>query len=268
LYLSGTETFDLWSAWQRQRRVLLAVMLRNIRTRFFGNGLGYLVGIAWPLSHILILVGIFAFSGRAAPFGDSRVLFVATGVVPFMAFSYLARFTMLSVMRAKPLLAFPEVRILDVLMATALLEVLAASCVTMVLIIIAWFAAIDVAPKDIVEATYAFGSALLIGLGFGLVNGVIVLATPTWYTGFALINVLMWFSAGVFYVPDALPGPIRDALAYQPMLQVIEWMRSAYYEDYGSLLLDRRYVIGFGLLMVFLGLLLERAMRGHLLAHR
>ena len=54
MYLSGLESNDLWSAARRQRRVLFALMLRNIRTKFFGNGLGSLVAVAWPLSHITL----------------------------------------------------------------------------------------------------------------------------------------------------------------------------------------------------------------------
>lgn len=69
-------------------------------------------------------------------------------------------------------------------------------------------------------------------------------------------------------MPDMLPEGLRNALAYNPVLQVIEWMRSAYYEGYGDLVLDRTYAIGVGTGAVFLGLLLERAMRGHLLAKR
>jgi capsular polysaccharide transport system permease protein len=49
---------------------------------------------------------------------------------------------------------------------------------------------------------------------------------------------------------------------------VIEWMRSAYYEGYGGLVLDRGYVIGYAVVTIFLGLLLERTIRGHILAHR
>ena len=91
MYLSHADSFYLWSAARRQRRVLNALMLRYIRTRFFGNGLGYLVGslgrchISWFSS------GYLLFMGRATPYGDSTVLFVATGVVPFMTSSYLAR---------------------------------------------------------------------------------------------------------------------------------------------------------------------------------
>jgi capsular polysaccharide transport system permease protein len=268
MQLTNSESFDLWSAVKRQRRVLFALMLRNIRTRFLGHGLGYLIAIAWPLSHIVILVAIYGFVGRAAPYGDSIILFVGTGVVPFMTFGYLARFMMLSVIKARPLLAFPEVKVLDVLLASALLEILAASCVTIVLIILAWFIGIDVLPRDIVQASYAFGAAILLGLGFGLLNGVIALAAPMWMTGFALVYILLWATAGVLFVPDSLPEFLREVLAYHPLLQVIEWMRSAYYEGYGNLLLDRSYAVGFGVLTVFLGLLFERAMRGYVLAKR
>ena len=75
-------------------------------------------------------------------------------------------------------------------------------------------------------------------------------------------------TAGILFVPDALPDSLREILVYHPVLQTVERMRSAYYEGYGALVLDRPYVIGFGFGTIFLGLLLERAMRGHLLALR
>jgi capsular polysaccharide transport system permease protein len=268
VHLSNTETFDLWSAVERQRRVLFALMLRNVRTRFFGHGLGYVLYIAWPLSHILIIVVIFVAAGRSAPYGDSVALFVATGALPFMIFSYLSRFMMISVFMARPLLAFPEVKIFDILVASALLETLAACCVTITLIVIAWFFGIDVMPINIIQAAYALGAALLLGLGFGFLNGVIALALPFWITVYSLSIIAFWISAGIFFVPDALPETFRSALAWHPVLQTVEWMRSAYYEGYGDLVLDRRYTIGVGIGAVFLGLLLERAMRGHLLAQR
>jgi capsular polysaccharide transport system permease protein len=266
MYLSNAETFDLWSAAKRQRRVLFALMLRNIRTKFFGNGLGYLLAIAWPLTHIIILVAIFTIAGRAAPFGDNTALFIATGVVPFQTFNYLARFMMLSVLRNRPLLTFPEVKVLDMLFASALLEILSACCVAIAVLVIAWFAGIDAMPRDIVQAAYAFGASVLLGLGFGLMNGVLVLAFPAWFTGYALVTILLWMSSGVYFVPDALPAAGREAIAWLPVTQLIEWMRSAYYEGYGGLILDRGYVIAFGLATAFLGLVFERAMRGYLLA--
>ncbi len=268
MYLLNTEALDLWSAAQRQRRVIYALLLRNIRTRFFGHGLGYLFALGWPLSHILIVVALFSFSGRTAPYGDSTTLFVATGALPFMTFSYLARFMMLSVIRNRPLLAFPEVKVLDVLMAGAVQEILAASCVTLMLMVLAWLAGIEVVPRDIVQAALAYAAAILLGLGFGMLNGVLALALPMWFTGYALANIVLWVTSGVVFVPDAMPAAIRAVLAYHPVLQIIEWTRAAYYEGYGSVVLDRAYPVYFGIVTLFLGLFLERMVRGHLLALR
>jgi capsular polysaccharide transport system permease protein len=268
VYVSNTETFDLWSAAKRQRRVLFALMLRNMRTKFFGNGLGYLVAVAWPLTHIVLLVAMFTFLGRAPPFGDSIALFIATGVVPFQTFNYLARYMMIAVARSRPLLAFPEVKVLDMLFAAALLEILSACCVVIAFLIIAWFVGIDAMPRDLVQAAYALGACIILGLGFGLVNGVIALAFPPWFTGYALVTIIFWLSSSVYFVPDALPAVLREPLAWLPVLQVIEWMRSAYYEGYGGLVLDRSYVIGYACVTIFIGLVLERVMRGYVLAKR
>ncbi len=46
----------LQEALNRQGRVIYALMLRDVRTRFFGNGLGFLgLSVIWPLVHIVIL---------------------------------------------------------------------------------------------------------------------------------------------------------------------------------------------------------------------
>lgn len=262
------EKFGIPEALTRQGRVLHAVMLRNIRTRFFGHGLGYLVAVAWPLTHILILLAIANFAGRAPPFGDSTVLFIATGTVPFMVFSYISRFMQLSVLTTRPLLGFPQVKVLDVLFATVTLEVLSSCCVILILLILAWLFDISSMPRDIVEAFFAIGASILLGFGLGLLMGVLALAAPIWATIYGLLMIVLWMTSGVAYVPDFLPEPLRSIAAYHPVLQVVEWMRSAYYEGYGEGLLDRRYVLEVAIGSVFLGLLLERGTRGHLLALR
>src|SRR5262249_26131909 len=145
---------------------------------------------------------------------------------------------------------------------------LSAGAVVIVFVIIAWFAGIDVWPRDVVQAAFAFGASALLGVGAGLLNGVIALAAPIWMTVYALFLMVIWASSGIIFVPDALPAFLREPLSYQPVLQATEWMRSAYYEGYGDQVLDRGYVISFGIVMIFLGLLLERATRGHMLAVR
>ena len=99
-------------------------------------------------------------------------------------------------------------------------------------------------------------------------NGVIALAFPPWFTGYALIIIFFGFRpVFILYPMHCRPSPAKR-WPICPRCKCIEWMRSAYYEGYGGLVLDRAYVIGFACVTIFLGLLLERAMRGHLLAKR
>ena len=64
-------------------------------------------------------------------------------------------------------------------------------------------------PRDIAQAALAFMAAILLGLGFGMLNGVIALAIPMWFTGYVLLTIVLWITAGVVFVPDALPVAFR-----------------------------------------------------------
>jgi capsular polysaccharide transport system permease protein len=263
-----TVYFRTRDALARQCRVIFALMLRNLRTRFFGHGLGYLIAIGWPLVHILCLVLVGVFTKRAPPLGGSIALFIGVGTVPFMTFSYLSRFMMMSVMTTRPLLAFAEVKVLDVLFASALLEILASCCVTIILLLLAVSYDLPVMPADTVEAACAFAVAVLLGLGFGLLNGVIALVLPLWATVWSLCLIVLYVTSGVLFVPNALPEPLRTVAGYQPFLQVVDWMREAYFGEYTSAVLDRSYAVRWALGATFAGLLIERATRGRILELR
>src|SRR5579872_2440482 len=142
-----------------QIHVLVALMLRNMRTRFFGTGLGYIISIGWPLGHVAILLLINTAVDRAAPYGESLVMFYVTGIVPFMAFYYMARFIMYSVVPIRSLLAFPVVKVTDLLFGAALLEVLSTCWSTAVLALVLMAFGVDIVPFDIPQAAYAFGSS-------------------------------------------------------------------------------------------------------------
>jgi capsular polysaccharide transport system permease protein len=248
-----------------QGRVLLALMLRDIKTRFFGSEWGYLIAVAWPLSHILILLLINAGLGRAAPYGDSAALWFATGTIPFLAFQYMSRFIMMGVVLNGAALAIPVVKITDILFARAIVEALSAGLVVLIVFVIFWALGIDFMPVDIVQASLALLSMMLLGLGVGVVNAVIAAAFPYWMTVFALFTIAAWISSGIMFVPDALPVAVQKYLAYLPWLQGVEWMRSAYYEGYGSAIIDKSYLVSVGVGSLFLGLAIERLARGKLM---
>ncbi len=262
IIIDKTSTF--LGAFRVQSRVVFALMLRDVRTRFFGNPLFYIIAILWPLANIWILLGVNGVAGRTAPYGESAALWFATGLVPFTAFNYMARNTMIGLVMVKPLIGYPIIKPMDLLLARGILEILSAGCV--VLLMISIFAVEDIPfmPFDPIQALAAIGASMLLGFGFGLINGVIAGLFLFWVTGYGLFSIVMWVASGVYFVPDALPETARYWLSFNPALQGVVWMRAAYYEGYGMLTLDKAYMLKFAVVSVCLGFLFERLMRGRI----
>jgi len=246
-------------------RVMQAVMLRDLRTRFFNHGLGFLIAIVFPLAHILILLGLYGFVGRGAPYGDSTAVFFATALAPFMAWNYASRFIMLSMIMNRPLLAFPAVKILDIVFGRAVLETLGACCMVTLLAGLGVLVGLDVAPHDVVEAAAAMGAALLLGLGFGLVSALIATAAPSWVLIYTLYIIASYAMSGIIFLPASLPESWLRVLTWLPTLHLVEWMRVAFFDGYPDHILHRGYVMAWALGSLLFGLALERGIRGRLL---
>lgn len=248
-----------------QVRTVRAVILRDIRTRFFGHGLGYLVSIGWPLAHVLILLIIYRFAGRTAPYGSSMALFFATGLVPYMSFIYTARFIMMSLVMNKPLTALPAVKLVDLIIARAILEMLASCCMVILMCLIFFVLEIDTVPIDVEQACLAMMSALFLGLGFGVVNAIVAVAVQGWMLFFVLVNISLYLTSGILFVPDQMHPTIRYAMSFNPAFHLVEWMRLSYFQGYTASALDKVYLLSWAGGCLLIGLATERLVRGRLL---
>ncbi|CAN7646560.1 ABC transporter permease [Ensifer adhaerens] len=238
-----------------------AVVLRDMRTRFFDHGLGFLMVALWPLAHMIILLGIYHAAGRQAPFGDSLNVFFATGLVPTLLFMYVSRFMSLSVVLNKPMLAFPVVQVLDILMARAYLEIIAGGLTLCFMFAILFLLGDDPWPANPEQALLAYLSTILLAVGVGLCVGVIAMFFNFAVTLYALLMILAYFSSGTLFVAANLPDILAIPLSWNPITQSVEWMRTAYFETYPDRLLDRSYLVGFGAASLCGGLILERVCR-------
>lgn len=253
---------DTWTqALVDKRNVMHAVVLRDIRTRFFDHGLGFLLVPLWPLAHMLCLLTIYHFTGRQAPYGDSLHLFFATGLIPTLLFMYVSRFMSLSLVVNKPMLAFPIVTMLDVIAARAFLEIVGAVMTAALMATILYFVGDNPWPDDLDQAVLAYLATILLAVGVGTLVSVLVMFANFFVTIYALSLILVYILSGTLFVAPALPTEIGEILAWNPVLQCVEWMRTAYFPTYPDKLLDRMYVVQCGLGFLLTGLFLERFLR-------
>lgn len=265
MFNGETDPTTVSYALQRKFNVIKAVMLRDMRTRYFNHGLGFLLVSLWPLGHALILIGIYSFTGRHTPYGNSLFMFFATGLVPTLSFMYISRFMSVSLLMNRPLIYFPSVKMVDIMIGRALLEIIAAFVTVAFMFGIALATGDDPLPLLPIEALYAFLASLFLAVGVGVFCGVIVMFVPFFMNIYALSLIVLYLASGTIFIASALPQELAYVLSWNPLLHCVEWTRAAYFEGYNDRLLDRGYLLGFALCALCLGLGLERLLRGKML---
>lgn len=257
---------DRDSVWRVQWRVWFAIMLRDMRSRFFGNLFGYVVLLAWPIAHMGVVILIHSFQGTAESYGDNLMAYLTSGFLPVFIFVYMSRFTIYAAALNQPLLAFPIVKPLDLLIGHSLLEVVSACLVAIIFFTVLVAAGFDVEPHHYADAFLAFGATLLLGFGTGVLNGAIALLIRPWLTGYSLIVIIIYLTSGALIPAENMPENVRQILAINPVFHCVEWMHSAFLDVDTVPGPDKVYLMAFAVGSMLLGLVIERFFRGRILA--
>lgn len=243
-----------------------AVILRDLRSRFFNHGLGFLVVPLFPFFHLVILLVVRQVAGTPGMYGDDVNVFLATALIPTLTFMYISRFMSISLVMNRPMLTYPIVKILDVVFARAFLEGIAA--LWMAAAVMGVLAAVGSSPlpHDPVAAVTGFAATLYLAISAGLGVSLLALAFAPFVTVWALTLVVVYVSSGALFVVSFLPELAVRILAWNPVLHCTEWMRSAYYPGYPTQVLDKPYVLICATALLVAGLVAERLGRRRLLA--
>lgn len=237
--------------------IIRALVLRDMRTRFGGSHWGYAVLVLWPVTHIVIIVGIMAFRGMPSPMGNSPLLFVATGCVPALTFQYMSREVMKCISVNKPLIYYPQVKIFDLMLARVIVEIVKGFTCLMIVLAILLAVGVDPFPLNPLVAISAYCAATLFGVGVGVINIGIVSFFPGWQLGYIIPSLAAYLSCGIYFLPHMLPNEVYNLMKWLPHVQLVEWTRLAYEPNMG-VEVDYLYVLLWGMGSLAVGLLMER----------
>ena len=225
---------------------LATLVVREQKARFAGGALGYLWAYITPIIWIGSLVVLFRLIGRNPPIHAPAEIFVATGVLPYVLF----RQTITSISRAgfshRYLLHIAPTSINDLLLASALLDLLS-GFVTAVVLFVALSFLLSLAPPnnpELIILALTLNWWLALGLGrflgvLGLVSDTISRISPI------LLRPIFWVS-GIFYTATELPGALQNILWFSPTLHSAELMREGYFLGYTSPIATAVYPLAIG----------------------
>lgn len=250
---------------RRYITVLKSLILRDIKSRFLGSSWGYLLSLGWPLSHIGFLLILHGAFGRIQPYGESAAVWYSTGIVPFMAFSYTMRFIILGLIQNYPLLSFPVVKIMDIIIARTIIEIISVFMVFCIISVVLNFVGVSFIPTKPLLAFYAVIMSLSLGISFGIIFAGLARMSAAWNLISILFVMILWAVSGVFFVPFYLPDILIYAMYINPLVHIIALFRSAYFDGFGSELTDIPYVVKWCIFSLCAALFLERLLRGRIL---
>jgi len=221
--------------WQVQKAVWFALLQRELKVRFEGRWLGMFWVLLQPAAQLLLMIAIFIYiRHRMAP-GMSVELFLVTGIVPFAAFRRISLNTTGAIEGNRGLFGYRQVKPLDTLFAKIGLEVVLHSIVYVAFIAgFGWFGD-QWLPDRPLELIVALGTLVLLGASLSLIFTVLFNEFPRMPVFVRLCYLPLYLLSGVIFPVHNLPPAIRDVLAWNPVLHLIEFSRGCFTRGYPML---------------------------------
>jgi capsular polysaccharide transport system permease protein len=255
---------SLRQGWDIQVRVINALMLRELTTRFGRENIGFLWIMAEPLL-FAVLVAIF-WRAMKGPFdfGVDIVAFVITGYIPLVFFRTCVSRGVKSFTANGGLMYHRQIKVLDLLLVRFLIElvghIMAYLFIAVVLSVLGFFPR----PFDLsfvllgwfYFALFTF-SVMLVVASLSEISETIEKIVPV--TTYMMVP----FSGAFFFVSSLTPGAANVVL-YSPPVHGMEMMRYGVFGPSIDPQFSYLYPLAFSLPCMALGLLLCRIVRARL----
>lgn len=247
--------------WRIQSRVISALMIRELSTRFGRENIGFLWVMVEPLM-FAVLVGIIwrAWKGPEEH-GMDIVAFVVTGYIPLTLFRHAISRAVGAMKVNSGLLYHRQVKILDLVLVRFFLEVLGAMMayifIGVVLIVIGIFP-IPNYPDMLIAGwllycLFCFSICLVVS-PLSEMSEVIEKMVPV--TTYVMVPFSGTFTLGSWLDPRA-----REFMLYSPPVSAMEMMRYGIFGDVITPYYDVRVPLVFSVIMIMIGLGLCRRSR-------
>jgi len=234
----------------------MALILREMSTRYGRTPGGYAWGILEPLAAILVLSLGFSLIIRTPALGSSFLLFYATGYLPFDMYQNLSNMVARAINFSKPLLQYPAVTWVDAVLARFLLNSLTSILVSAILLTGILTVTETQTVLSLPPIVTAMALAMILGLGVGVLNCVLIGLFPLWELTWSIITRPLFIASGIFFLYDTMPPLAQELLWYNPLVHITGLMRTGFYPTYTAAYVNEFYVLGVSLVLLAMGLIL------------
>lgn len=222
---------SFWRSLAVQRRVISALMLREMVTRFGRNDLGLLWLVLEPMLFTLGVAGVWKAMGldRAGSSGMPIVAFAITGYSSVLMWRNTVGRCAGAIHANINLMFHRNVQVIDVMVARSLLEIGGATASFFLLTLIFFGAESILLPKDPLQVLGGWLMLAWFGLALSLTIGAATAYTPVVERIWVPAAYLLFPFSGAAFMADWLAPEYREVLLLLPMVHSVEFMREGFF---------------------------------------
>jgi capsular polysaccharide transport system permease protein len=250
-----------YAAFVRHRRIIWALLLRELATRYGRENLGFL----WVLGEPLLFCGsvsiMWSIIKPEYEHGIRIVPFVVTGYMPILLVRHMLSHGMYAVRVNAPLLYHRQVSVLHLFFARCLLELIGVTFAFLVICFgLAPFGLIE-PPKDLHLVYVGWFLLAWISFGLAMIFGAIFELFEPIERFVSIITYLLVPLSGTFYMADWIPPHYRGYVLLLPFLNTVEMVRAGFFGEFVPTHYDIAYTVCWAVGLTTLGLALTTFVR-------
>ena len=249
---------SLWHSLLVQRRVLHALFMREMITRFGRENLGVLWLVGDPMMFTGGIIVLWSVAGLHGGSHLSVVAFAITGYSSVLIWRNSTSRSIAAIPQNKRLLFHRDVRVLDVLIARIVLELVGATCSFAVLSVLFLYFGLLEPPADMLEVCTAwlmlgwFGASLAMTMGAACVFSEVV--DRLWHP----ISYFLFPLSGAAFMVQWMPPVLRKFVLFLPMVHGTEMLRKGWFGNAVITHYSLPYMASCCLVLTLSGLFMQR----------
>lgn len=248
----------IWRSFAIQRRVIWALLLREVMTRFGRHNIGFLWLFVEPM---LFTLGVTALWTAAQSFHGSDLpisAFAITGYSSVLLWRNMPSRTIGAMEPNLSLLYHRNVRPIDIYNSRILLEAAGAATSFVVLSLFFHFIGWIDLPEDVLQVIGGWLMLAWFGYSFALALGALSerfeAVEKLWHPA----SYLLFPLSGAAFIVDALPQQAQEIVLLLPMVHGVEFVREGFFGSRVVAHYDMAYMALCNVILMLIGLSQER----------
>lgn len=247
---------DLLSSFRVEGRVIYALLMREVLTRYGRHNIGFLWLFVEPMIFTVGVATIWSLFNAVHGSTLPIIAFAITGYSSILLWRNMAFRTIGAVMPNGSLLYHRNIKVFDIYLSRLLLEVVGATASFIVLSIVFGLVSTSVTwPENLLEVIAGWALLAWFGMALAILMGALSEEFEVVEKLFHPAQYLFVPISGAAFQVDSLPTVAQKLVLYLPTVNGLEIVREGYFGSKFDAHYDVGYTILVNTVMTFLGLL-------------